>query len=97
MVIQIQRSAIADRHVPATATPLYLLLKIEVHAHRNQILLVGHHREACRLILPGLHRIESVRVRRRFFAINEPSERGSIWVDDPGRVGNGEQLEHRVT
>jgi hypothetical protein len=29
-----------------------------------------------------------IRVRRRLFVICEPSERLSIWIDIPGRLGN---------
>ena len=59
-MIQKQCFAIADTRVPVTATPLSFFYYIDVHPDRNRIFLVGHHQGACRLMLPGLHRIDSV-------------------------------------
>jgi hypothetical protein len=39
--------------------------------------------------LRRLRLVRFFRVRRRFFAIGKPSERRSIGIDIPGRLGNG--------
>jgi hypothetical protein len=53
VVIQKLHFAIADTRAPVAATPLRLALEMVLYSHRNQILLVGHHRVARRLISPG--------------------------------------------
>ena len=59
VVIQKQYFAIVDRRISVTATHL-LFLHIDIYGHRSQILLVGCHRGACRLISLGLHHIKSL-------------------------------------
>jgi hypothetical protein len=66
--MQKRRFAIADTRAPVTATPLSVVLKFGIYTRRrNQILLVGHHQGACRLISAGLHRIESVVIAQRTY------------------------------
>ena len=65
VVIQKRCIAIADTRGPVTAMLLSLISNLNIQADRNQILLVGLHQGACRLIPPGLHRVESVSSRCR--------------------------------
>ena len=61
VVIQRQHLAIVDTHVPVTATPLSLRMRLYLLLDRSRIFPAGHHRRACRLVSLDLHRgIESV-------------------------------------
>jgi hypothetical protein len=61
VIIQEQGFSIVDPHVPALFISLSGLLNSSLGPHRNQILLVGHHRPGGvrRLISPGLRPIKS--------------------------------------
>ena len=65
VAIRKQYFAIDDTRVPVTSTPFQLfgpfgirVLFVERRTDCDQISQAGHHRGACRLIPPGLHRIE---------------------------------------
>ena len=62
VAIQKQGISIADIHEPVFAISLSSLsYTMNSSPHRNQISLVGRHREVCRFVSLGLHRIATVR------------------------------------
>ena len=64
VVIENRGVSIVDTHEPAIAMPLSPFCLhtawLDSYPHRNQIFLVGRHREVRPFALPGLHRIMSV-------------------------------------
>jgi hypothetical protein len=79
-------------------------MPVDPVSHRNEIFLLGRHQEVCRfvssglvhtshqsVVIPGCHAMKDIRRlgSDRFFAISKPSERRSIGINIPGRLGNG--------